>query len=114
MSSISIIIPPAARQYIFWPAVLDADPTGATVTFEVRLAGTPTAGSPYAMTLQGAIVPTSNIWAATYRTTKMFIGSSATLGSDVRLANGVYACRFLLAPPDGRVIPSDQFRMVVQ
>lgn len=110
----SIIIPPAARRFIFWPAIVDADPTGSTVTFEILFNGIPTAGSPYAMTWQGSVVQVGAVWAQTARTNLKFIGSTATAGSDIKLTPGLYACRFLITLPDAQVVPGDQFRLVVQ
>lgn len=74
-----------------WTAAFDSDPASATAVLEVTLAGAQVAGSPFAMTWQGAAVAGTGTWTRVAQTDALFCGSSTTTsGSDVKLAAGTY------------------------
>lgn len=74
-----------------WTAEFSADPATAVAVLEVALAGAQVAGSPFAMSWQGAAVAGATTWTRVAQTDALFCGSSTTTsGSDVKLAAGTY------------------------
>jgi hypothetical protein len=91
-----------AQLYIYWDAVIDADPTGSTVVLEVD-------ETPYGMDWMGTPVRTGvSTWFQTARTQMRFLGSGRTpTGSDVQLTAGAHVGKPVVTFIDGQSLPCD-------
>ena len=102
-----MILDDDAKLYLYSPVELTVDPTGSTVELEVG-------STRYAMAWQGSPVAGIGKWTQTARTTAKFCGSSTTaVGTDVKLAAGIYDLQVIVTPTDGQVIPGPRDEMKV-
>jgi hypothetical protein len=88
-----------AKVYIWWDAVVTADPTGSSVKLEIDDA------TQYDMAWQGSPVQSGTSWTQTARTTVRFAGTSAPIaGTDVRLTSGRHMGQPIVTFADGQIV----------
>jgi hypothetical protein len=88
-----------AKVYIWWDAVVTADPTGSSVKLEIDDA------TQYDMAWQGSPVQSGSNWTQTARTTVRFAGTIAPIsGTDVRLTSGRHMAQPIATLADGQII----------